>query len=111
MHFTLRQLELFVAACETESVTLAAQREHISQSAASSAIARLERATGLQLLLRRHAQGVAPTPAGRAFLDQGRLVLKEATLLERMADELGESVVGSLERRLDWHLCFDAHVI
>jgi len=78
MRFTLRQLELFVAVCETASITLATEREHISQSAASSAIAQLERALGAQLLVRRHAHGVTPTPAGRQLLHRVRTVLREA---------------------------------
>jgi DNA-binding transcriptional LysR family regulator len=97
MRFTLRQLQLFVAASETESVTLAAQREHLSQSAASSAIAQLERAVGVQLLIRRHAQGVAPTPAGRVFLHRARSVLREAVELDRLTDELNDAVVGTLD--------------
>lgn len=97
MRFTLRQLQLFVAACETESVTLAAQRELISQSAASSAIAQLERAIGLQLLIRRHAHGVSPTPAGRIFLNRARALLREADELNRLTDELNDSVAGTLD--------------
>lgn len=97
MRFTLRQLQLFVAACEMESVTLAAEREHISQSAASSAIAQLERALGVQLLIRRHAQGVFPTPAGNLFLHRARLLLRDAGELERLGDELQETVAGNLD--------------
>ena len=88
---------MFVAACETESVTRAAEREHISQSAASSAIAQLERAVGSQLLIRRHAHGVTPTPAGRYFLHRARTVLREASALERLGDEFTDAVVGTLE--------------
>ena len=97
MRFTLRQLELFVAACETGSVTLAAEREHISQSAASSAIAQLERSLGVQLLLRRHAHGVTPTPAGRRLLQEARAVLRQAEGLDRLTDEISGSVAGTLD--------------
>jgi DNA-binding transcriptional LysR family regulator len=97
MRFTLRQLQLFVAACETESVTLAAEREHLSQSAASSAIAQLERAVGYQLLIRRHAHGVTPTPAGRVFLQRARTVLREAGELDRLTDELNNAVAGTVD--------------
>jgi len=97
MRFTLRQLELFVAACETASITLASEREHISQSAASSAIAQLERALGAQLLVRPHAHGVTPTPAGRQLLHRARTVLREAESLERLSDELTEAVAGKLD--------------
>lgn len=97
MRFTLRQLELFVAACELQSVTLAAEREHISQSAASSAIAQLERALDVQLLVRRHAQGVYPTPAGRSVLSRARMLLRDAGEIQRLTEELRESIVGALQ--------------
>src|SRR5215213_6425709 len=97
MRFTLRQLELFVAACETASITLAAEWEHISQSAASSAIAQLERALRSQLLVRRHAHGVTPTPASRQLLHRVRTVLREAESLERLSDELTDAVAGKLD--------------
>ncbi len=97
MRFTLRQLQLFVAACETGTVSGAAEREHLSQSAVSSAIAALERSLGMTLLIRHHAHGVVPTPAGRQLLDEARHLLRQATELDRMANELADGVAGQLE--------------
>ena len=96
MRFTLRQLQFFVAACEAGTVTLAAQRENISQSAVSAALAELERSLGVQLLIRHHAHGVAPTPAGRKLLVQARSLLQQATELDRVASELTEEVAGRI---------------
>lgn len=45
----IRDLEYFLACCETGSFTAAARRAHIVQSAMSSAIARLERELGVPL--------------------------------------------------------------
>jgi DNA-binding transcriptional LysR family regulator len=56
--YTLRQLEYFVAVAESGSVTGAAARVHLSQSAMSTALADLERAMDVQLLPRHHARGV-----------------------------------------------------
>lgn len=97
MRYTLRQLQLFVAACDAGSVTLAAEREFISQSAASAAIAQLERSLDVQFLLRHHAHGVQPTPAGRQFLSAARDVLRQATDLDRFASSLMERVAGPLD--------------
>jgi len=88
--FTLRQLEYFVAAVETGSVTAAARRCHASQGAASMAIAQLEKAVGARLLVRSASRAVVPTPAGRDFLGPAR------SLLDR-AEEAREAVSESLE--------------
>ena len=97
MRFTLRQLEYFVAAGEERSITAAAARVHGSQPTVSAAVARLERTLGVRLLVRRHAQGVALTPAGRRFLVEARGLLRQAAELERFSSELGESVGGPLD--------------
>jgi DNA-binding transcriptional LysR family regulator len=96
MRFTLRQLQFFVAACDTGTVTLAAQRESISQSAVSAALAELERSLGVQLLIRHHAHGVVPTPAGQQLLIHARNLLQQAGELDRLASELTENVAGRI---------------
>lgn len=55
--YTLRQLVYFVAVAECGSVTGAVARVHLSQSAMPTALADLERALDVQLLLRHHARG------------------------------------------------------
>lgn len=49
MKFSLRQLEVFVAVCRTASVTRAAEQLFISQSAASTSLAELEKQFSTQL--------------------------------------------------------------
>lgn len=97
MRFTLRQLEYFVATCEVGSVTEAALNIPVAQSSVSAAIAQLEAALGVQLLVRHHAQGVSPTPAGRQFLVHARALLRDADQLERFAAELTDELSGALE--------------
>lgn len=72
MRFTLRQLEYFIAAGETKSITLAAERINISQPSISIAISHLEQEFGVQLFIRHHAQGLSLTPAGRALLQEAK---------------------------------------
>jgi DNA-binding transcriptional LysR family regulator len=94
--YTLRQLEYFVAVAEAGSVTAAAQAIHLSQSALSTALAELERALGVQLLLRHHAKGVTLTPAGEQLLAASRRLLRQAAELADEARGLGDEVTGSL---------------
>jgi DNA-binding transcriptional LysR family regulator len=97
MRFTLRQLEYFVATCDAGSVTEAALRIPVAQSSVSAAIAQLEAALDVQLLIRHHAQGVSPTPAGRRLLERARELLRDADGFERFAAELTEELTGTLE--------------
>jgi DNA-binding transcriptional LysR family regulator len=97
VRFTLRQLEYFVATCEAGSVTEAALSIPVSQSSVSAAVAQLEAAVGVQLLIRHHAQGVSPTPAGRRFLEHALELLSEAEQLERLAADLTQDVSGRLD--------------
>jgi DNA-binding transcriptional LysR family regulator len=94
--YTLRQLEYFVAVAEAGSVTGAANSVHLSQSAMSTALADLERALDVQLLLRHHARGVTLTMAGEQLLLSSRRLLAQAEELRREARGLGHALTGSL---------------
>lgn len=95
--YTLRQLEYFVAVAEAGSITRAATKVHLSQSAMSTAITDLEAALGVQLVMRHHAKGVTLTPAGAEVLLAGRQLLAAAAELRDVAHGLGSSVSGTLE--------------
>lgn len=97
MNFTLKQLHYFVAAGETNSITRAAERVHVSQASISAAVSHLEAVFGVQLFIRHHAQGLALTPAGRRVLAQANLLLKQAGGLHQYAADLGQGVSGSVE--------------
>ena len=73
----LRHLRYFIAAAETENVTRAAQRLHVSQPALSRQIRDLEDELGFPLF-ERSAKSVRLTPAGHAFLPEARAVLSRA---------------------------------
>lgn len=95
--YTLRQLAYFVAAAEHGGVAQAARALNVSQPSVSMAIAKLEGQFGVQLLLRHHAHGVTPTPAGRPLLAEARGLLAHAAELAEQARGLGESVSGRLD--------------
>jgi DNA-binding transcriptional LysR family regulator len=89
MKFTLRQLEYFIAAGETGSITLASEQANISQPSISTAIAHLEQELGVQLFVRHHAQGLSLTPPGRSVLREAKQLVKQAECLYSAASELG----------------------
>lgn len=96
LRFTLRQLEYLIAVADTGSVTLAAERVNVSAPSVSAAIAQLEEGFGLQLFVRRHAQGLSPTEAGRQFVAAARPVLSAAAALSDRAAEIAGRVAGPL---------------
>lgn len=96
LRFTLRQLEYLVAVGETGSITAAASRVNVSSPSVSAAIAQLEADLGLPLFVRRPAQGLTPTPAGRAITEEARAVLKGAARIVERAGEIRGSVQGPL---------------
>src|ERR1700759_558193 len=89
----LRHLRYFVAVAETENVSRAALKLHISQPALSRQVRDLEDELGFQLL-ERGAQSLRLTDAGRVFLTEARAVLQrteEAVKAARAAATGGNS--------------------
>lgn len=73
----LRHLRYFVAAAETENVSRAALKLHVSQPALSRQIHDLEEELGFALFERR-PKSVRLTEAGKIFLEESRAVLERA---------------------------------
>nr|WP_299245922.1 LysR family transcriptional regulator [uncultured Halomonas sp.] len=94
MRYSLRQLEVFVAIAQHESVSRAAQSLALSQSAASTALAEFERQFDCQLLdrigkrLKLNALGFQVLPKAVALLDR-------AEEIEELLS--GQRGVGSLD--------------
>ncbi len=93
---SLRQLEYFVAAVDTGTVTGAAARCSASQAAVSAGLNDLEAALGMQVLVRRPAKGVALTPGGERMLPIARRMLADAEDLHSLADAEQGRVSGRL---------------
>lgn len=96
LRFTLRQLEYLVAVGEAGSIAVAAERVNVSSPSISAAIAHLEQEFGLQLFVRRHAQGLSLTSAGRQIYDHARQVMQQAGQLNDLAGSITQSVQGRL---------------
>ena len=93
----LRHLRYFVGVAETENVSRAALKLHISQPAVSRQIRDLEDEIGLPLL-KRVGKSVRLTEAGRLFLNEARAILART-------DEALRNV-----RALDEHQRIELHV-
>ncbi len=97
LHYTLRQLEYFVAVGDEGSIVKASRKVNVSSPSISAAITQLEEEFELRLFVRKHAQGLTLTPAGQQFLGQARRVLQEASEMSRLADKLSGEVQGQLK--------------
>lgn len=95
MVMTLEQLRIFIAVAEREHMTAAARALHITQSAASAAIAALEAQHRVKLF-HRVGRGIALTEAGQMFLIEARGVLARAEAAETMLEEMGGLKRGTL---------------
>ncbi|WP_407166160.1 LysR family transcriptional regulator [Bradyrhizobium sp. ORS 111] len=86
----LTTLRLFIAICDEQNLTRAAQREGIAASAVSKRMNDFELAFGVTLFTRL-AKGMALTPAGEALLHHARVTLLN---VEKIAVELSEYAQG-----------------
>lgn len=99
MLIDLVQLRTFVAVAEEQHLTRAAERLHVSQSAASAHVRAVEEALDTQLFVRTN-RSLELTRAGQLLLTKAKALLNEATLFTSFAREIhgkieGHIVVGS----------------
>lgn len=97
MNYTFRQLKALRAIVSTGSVTVAAERLHLTQPAVSRLLRSLEDQSGLRLFDRRGNRLVA-TPEGLAFHREAEKVLEELENLERRTETL--KLHGDLRLRI-----------
>ena len=86
----LDSLALLISVVELGSLSQAGARHGVSQPAASTRLARLERRLGLRLVDRTTA-GCTPTPAGAAVVEWSREMLGHAERMGRAVQALKES--------------------
>lgn len=95
MLIDLVQLRTFVAVAEEQHLTRAAERIHVSQSAASAHVRAVEESLKTQLFVRTN-RNLELTPSGHLLFRKAKALLNEATLLTSFARELRGQVEGSL---------------
>jgi LysR family transcriptional regulator for metE and metH len=102
----LRHLRTISALHETGSVSRAARRVHLTQSALSLQIRVLQAYYGLPMIQRR-GQSIELTDAGRQLAALAGKVLEEIQETERDIARLSQQACGSLRIVLECHTCFD----
>jgi DNA-binding transcriptional LysR family regulator len=93
IHFSLRQIEYFVAAAECRSTVNAAKKMNVSQPSISHAIAELEALWAERLFVRVPGKGVELSNAGTRRYQQARQLLQSAA---QLSADASDSVVGEL---------------
>lgn len=94
MRYTLRQLEIFVAIARTGNVSRAAEEVALSQSAASTALAELEKQFDCQLF-DRNGKLLKLNALGKTLLPVASSLLTRAEEIEHLLE--GKSVLGNLK--------------
>jgi DNA-binding transcriptional LysR family regulator len=97
----LRHLRYFVGVAETENVSRAALKLHISQPALSRQVRDLEEEVGVSLL-KRAGKSVRLTEAGRVFFNEARAVL------ERTDAALRNVRLAEEQRHIDLHVGYSS---
>ena len=92
---SLRQIEAFVWTCSLGSITAAAERMSLTQSAVSVLIRQLERGLGAQLL-DRTTRTMHPTAAGREVLSRAQRLLRDRDSMVSAVKGLADVEQGRL---------------
>ncbi|MBD8892947.1 LysR family transcriptional regulator [Roseibium litorale] len=92
---TLEQLAIFIAVAEREHLTRAADHLHLTPSAVSSALKKLEATYGVALF-DRVGRGLCLTNTGKTFLEEARATLARAQTAERVLADLGNLQRGAI---------------
>jgi DNA-binding transcriptional LysR family regulator len=92
---TLDQLRIFIAVAERRHVTKAAAALGMTQSAASAAIAALERRYGARLF-DRLGRGIELTDTGQRFLPEARAVLERMNTARAVLEDSSDLATGSV---------------
>lgn len=102
----LRHLKTLLALQETGSVSLAAKRVFLTQSALSHQIRALEGYYGTPLFERK-SNPLRFTPAGERLLQLARDILPQVSAAERDLVQIAEGGAGELRLAVECHTCFD----
>ena len=93
---SFRRLAHFVAAVEAGTISGAAERLFMSQSALAGSISELERTLDADLLIRRRGRGVSLTPTGAEVLEVATLAARRRVPAQRPRSPHGPELVGPL---------------
>ena len=92
---TLKDLDYFVSIAQQGSITRAAAQLFVAQPALSQCVQKLEKETGIELLVRNNT-GVALTSEGRCFLEFAQRVLHEKAQLGKRIQDVENAENGEI---------------
>ncbi|GAC1413267.1 MAG: LysR family transcriptional regulator [Burkholderiaceae bacterium] len=99
LYVNLRQWRILHAVVDCDGFSEAAEFLHMSQSAVSYSVSKLQEQLCLPLF--NPGRKLELTSAGRALLDRSRLLLKEAVELEQCADQLRRGIETEIKVVVD----------
>lgn len=102
----IRHLRMLIAIAETGTVSRAADRLHLTQSAVSHQLKALESHYGVAMVTRA-GQSVKLTEPAQRLVELGRAVSNEIQAAERDLAKIALKPAGSLRIALECHTCFD----
>jgi len=102
----IRHLRTLAALNDAGTVSRAADRVHLTQSALSHQLKALEAHYGMAMV-KRHGQSVKLTEPGRRLVALARTVMGEVQAAERDLAKLARKPTGALRIALECHTCFD----
>ncbi len=102
----LRHLRTLIALAEAGTVSRAADRVHLTQSALSHQLKALEGHYGVAMV-KRQGQSVRLTESGQRLAALARTVSSEIQSAERDLAKLAHKPTGTLRIALECHTCFD----
>ncbi|RIW29013.1 LysR family transcriptional regulator [Bacillus salacetis] len=90
------QLEHLIEVANTGSLTKAAENLHVSLSAISQSISKLERELGIQLFIR-NRNGASPTFEGKRIIEKASEAMVKVNELKEEANRYSETLSGELK--------------
>ena len=102
----IRHLRSLIALADAGTLSRAAERVHLTQSALSHQLRVLEAHYGTRLV-EREGRSLKLTRAGDRLVDLARTVLNDIQAAERELAKLAHEPSGSLRIALECHTCFD----
>jgi len=105
MDLDVRHLRLVVAVASLGSLTAAAGRLHLTQSALSHQLRDIEERLGVPLFLRR-SRRMVPTPAGQRVLETAGPLLDELERMEGAVRDLATNRQGLLRVATECYTCY-----